>query len=253
MGGEHTPEQIASRARPLVGEPESMNFPPRMRVSCRARFGGYCFMRIKSVLASMAVCAAIASPAAAATTVIDFDDAVAPAAFSDQTPLTNQYAALGVTFAGVGFPGAEVLDQDSNFGVGARSGRNFLAHNTYTGLATEAIFATAISGFEVFVGSGAGYDGLYWANGYNLAGDLVDAVSIQFAPGNAGGWTALNLSGAGITRVQFGSSNLNWLADDLSFSTAGSAVPEPATWAMMITGFGLAGTALRRRRSALAA
>jgi hypothetical protein len=28
------------------------------------------------------------------------------------------------------------------------------------------------------------------------------------------------------------------------------AVPEPATWAMMITGFGLAGTALRRRRFA---
>ncbi|MDO9430985.1 MAG: PEPxxWA-CTERM sorting domain-containing protein [Phenylobacterium sp.] len=27
-----------------------------------------------------------------------------------------------------------------------------------------------------------------------------------------------------------------------------SAVPEPATWAMMITGFGLAGTAIRRRR-----
>jgi len=31
-----------------------------------------------------------------------------------------------------------------------------------------------------------------------------------------------------------------------------SAVPEPATWAMMITGFGLAGTAIRRRRSTFA-
>lgn len=29
-----------------------------------------------------------------------------------------------------------------------------------------------------------------------------------------------------------------------------SAVPEPATWAMMITGFGLAGMAVRRRRLA---
>jgi hypothetical protein len=28
-------------------------------------------------------------------------------------------------------------------------------------------------------------------------------------------------------------------------------VPEPATWAMMITGFGLAGAAMRRRRGAL--
>ncbi|TPE61417.1 PEP-CTERM sorting domain-containing protein [Sandaracinobacter neustonicus] len=32
-----------------------------------------------------------------------------------------------------------------------------------------------------------------------------------------------------------------------------SVVPEPATWAMMITGFGLVGTMMRRRRSALAA
>ncbi len=44
-------------------------------------------------------------------------------------------------------------------------------------------------------------------------------------------------------------------SNQLSYLTGlSSAVPEPATWAMMITGFGLAGSALRRRRSlALAA
>ena len=36
-----------------------------------------------------------------------------------------------------------------------------------------------------------------------------------------------------------------------SYTTAG--VPEPATWAMIIGGFGMAGAALRRRRHALAA
>ena len=30
-----------------------------------------------------------------------------------------------------------------------------------------------------------------------------------------------------------------------------SAAPEPATWAMMITGFGLTGAAVRRRRAFL--
>ena len=34
------------------------------------------------------------------------------------------------------------------------------------------------------------------------------------------------------------------------FELMGNAVPEPATWAMMITGFGMAGVALRRRRYA---
>lgn len=38
-----------------------------------------------------------------------------------------------------------------------------------------------------------------------------------------------------------------------SFETLPSAVPEPATWAMMIAGFGMTGTAIRRRRSAFAA
>lgn len=41
--------------------------------------------------------------------------------------------------------------------------------------------------------------------------------------------------------------------DDISLSTSSivnpPAVPEPAAWAMMITGFGLAGSALRRKRS----
>ena len=40
------------------------------------------------------------------------------------------------------------------------------------------------------------------------------------------------------------------LAD--SYSTNVSAVPEPATWTMMILGFGLAGASLRRRRKATA-
>jgi hypothetical protein len=34
------------------------------------------------------------------------------------------------------------------------------------------------------------------------------------------------------------------------YVTVPTAVPEPATWAMMIAGFGLAGAALRRRRAA---
>jgi hypothetical protein len=44
----------------------------------------------------------------------------------------------------------------------------------------------------------------------------------------------------------------DFVLDDLSFKGAG-AVPEPATWALMIGGFGMAGANLRRRRSVAAA
>ena len=37
----------------------------------------------------------------------------------------------------------------------------------------------------------------------------------------------------------------------LKVEFVGSAVPEPATWAMMIAGFGLAGAGLRRRRASV--
>ena len=38
-------------------------------------------------------------------------------------------------------------------------------------------------------------------------------------------------------------------SSDVFFSASTSAVPEPATWAMMICGFGLAGAAMRRRHA----
>lgn len=50
---------------------------------------------------------------------------------------------------------------------------------------------------------------------------------------------------------QFTNGGDAWGIDDVSYNAA--AIPEPATWAVMIGGFGLAGAALRRRRSLPAA
>ena len=41
-------------------------------------------------------------------------------------------------------------------------------------------------------------------------------------------------------------------SDDFTYELSTSAIPEPATWALMIAGFGLAGAGLRRRRFASA-
>ena len=99
--------------------------------------------------------------------------------------------------------------------------------------------------------------------------DIDGAIVSPFSLGRVGGsgsTTLIGFSGglgAGITRVQFGF-NDDIFADNTGslrvcvdrgddscsrFYFGGGAVPEPATWAMMITGFGLAGSVLRRRKA----
>jgi hypothetical protein len=54
--------------------------------------------------------------------------------------------------------------------------------------------------------------------------------------------------------VVAGSGNANFGSYNLTISGPGdiNVVPEPASWAMLIAGFGLTGAAMRRRRAALA-
>jgi hypothetical protein len=53
---------------------------------------------------------------------------------------------------------------------------------------------------------------------------------------------------------QFGQPSANdYLGEYTAIGTIAPPVPEPASWALLIVGFGLTGAALRRRRSAFAA
>lgn len=85
-------------------------------------------------------------------------------------------------------------------------------------------------------------------------GNWSDSLSLA---GNAGfgfySYSFTTTSAGSLTFTQIGpSDNQGNILDNVKLS---SAVPEPATWAMMIVGFGLAGSAVRstRRRQALAA
>ena len=46
---------------------------------------------------------------------------------------------------------------------------------------------------------------------------------------------------------------LTTLVGALNPQAVGGAIPEPATWAMLLTGFGLVGATMRRRAAATAA
>ncbi|KQW65915.1 hypothetical protein ASE17_13960 [Phenylobacterium sp. Root77] len=85
---------------------------------------------------------------------------------------------------------------------------------------------------------------------YGASGQLLERLSFNADdPNYAAGFYGFERAANDISRFEiqgyyFGARNLSTFTTD-----AVAAVPEPATWAMMILGFGLAGTALRRRRS----
>lgn len=80
-----------------------------------------------------------------------------------------------------------------------------------------------------------------------LASLNTGAKVTGFSTGVGSGWSPGTFVGA--------VDNVSFTFDDntSSFNFEVSAVPEPATWAMLIAGFGLAGAALRRRNRAVLA
>ena len=77
-----------------------------------------------------------------------------------------------------------------------------------------------------------------------ISGNSFANYSINFVAGQAG-TVAFKLGNSGFSN---GNDNVGPVADNLNLSSSG-AVPEPATWAMMILGFGAAGSMIRRRRA----
>ncbi len=74
-----------------------------------------------------------------------------------------------------------------------------------------------------------------------------DANGNQFAPGTNGRFTVRGNAGESFTGITLSSTQNSFEVDNLAV-----AVPEPATWAFMIMGFGGAGAMLRRRRAVAA-
>jgi len=129
-----------------------------------------------------------------------------------------------------------------------------LPHPTVT--ATIAGGASAVS---IDLGDfGNGFDSdLLFLEAYNAANVLLGRTELLI-PESFAGMKTLSLSFAGIDHVIFGSEapstdGSSILNDNFTFEPAAiSAVPEPATWAMMLVGFFGLGAMMRRARPATA-
>lgn len=95
-------------------------------------------------------------------------------------------------------------------------------------------FAAAAGGQKTFA---------EWINDNAGSSLTITGLSIGFGSG----WTG-DFYGA-IDNVHIGFTDGPNHSFDFAVADAGGAVPEPATWAMMIAGFGATGVAMRRRKS----
>lgn len=212
----------------------------------------------KTLQAVFAASAMLVALHASATT-IDFDN------LAVGTTLSNQYA--GVTFAANAFtgPGTSSSGEDwatntdmtivSSTGtdVGGLGAPSLVSGNllrSFAGWLNEngdpsfsVSFTSAINFFSAdFAGVATPADvRIYAYNGNTLLGSSVSAVTT--------GQFTLSFAAASITRVVVTPGSFNdWVGvDNINYTTAVAAIPEPETYALM--GLGLVALAFARRRA----
>jgi hypothetical protein len=133
--------------------------------------------------------------------------------------ITNPGTGLfNLSFGGANQPGIFIFTQTMTFGSAAGEGWH------------------GLTDLDLELGPGT-----YWV-GFASGGDAFAAQHYGSAPNPLGNESYYTPTG-GYTDVD--GANLAW-----RITSFAPAVPEPATWAMMILGFGLVGTTLRRQRDA---
>lgn len=224
---------------------------------------------------------AAASPAAAALTVYSGYDAFA----TDVQVRPNSDAARDAYLAGTAGLGVDHLASFEG-PFGAFSSYDLGGGGTATGVdifgAQQTILSaplcfSSLCGYNTTPG-GIGFLSLYGgeatfdfldpilAFGAYFSGAQIEGITLTFndgevrsidVPGHYGiDFVGFSDPGKAISQVKLNIGNDIIAMDDLRFTTAfdqAGGVPEPATWAMMIAGFGLIGATLRRRNGLAAA
>jgi len=192
--------------------------------------------RLSIVAAAAALIATV--PAAGATT-IDF-----------KTQTSNNVASLTIGAVTFTAPGGTLYT--SSFGNTPNGTRGLVGYNSGSGTLspTRADIVGGTTTVSVDIGDYDSDAGSLFLSLYSSSNVLL-ATATDFIPASFSGLKTLTATASGTAHAVFGGVGVQGSSvygDNFTFT----AVPEAATWTMMIAGFGLAGTALRRRTLALA-
>ena len=217
---------------------------------------------MRSISFAAIAAAALALPASAqAADILDFEG------------LANN-AQVGGFYAGYSFSSKALALIDSDAGgtgvfANEPSPDTIMWVYSGTGGPSTSAWVNVAAGFDTGIsffyqaGLEPAYVNVY--DGFGASGNLLGSVALppqrtgNDCTGDPTGplcnWTAAGVGFAGIAKsVEFEGPSGYFAFDDLAFGVAppSGAVPEPATWALMLLGFGAIGGAMRRQRTRVA-
>jgi hypothetical protein len=210
---------------------------------------------MKRLLLSALACAALAAPASAAIVTLDFEG------IADLSPVGSFYApdyifspaTLALIDADAGGSGNFANEPSPNTVMFFLDASNAVLDVTNGFTTGFSFFYSSSTAASVTVYDGPGGTGNVLAT-LNLLAQGFDNCSGD-PNGSFCNWTAVGVLFSGTAySIDFGGTANQTGFDNITFGSdkpgGGGTVPEPATWAMMILGFGLVGSAARRRRTA---
>jgi opacity protein-like surface antigen len=207
---------------------------------------------MKRILGLAALLAASAVPASAAVVTHDANDIAVPNSppFGAVVPggvVGTAAIAFGVDYT---FGNSEAIFDDGG-GVDAFCGLNGSGVCTLQDAVDGRIVLlnSTTQGFTSSVSVEAGFaaNGSLTLSVFGLANNLL-ATAVNGPPAGPNGRTTITINRALADIAYFRISGADSFGVNLvAIESPGAAVPEPATWAMMIGGFGLLGAAARRR------
>lgn len=198
-------------------------------------------MRLNTRLSTVGLVALMfAAPVSAATVNVDLSGATSGATVNG----VGASFAQGFSFGPLALaPSGGITVDFFNPGVSPASNSLLSQPNNQAPLAMYLNGATANS---VTFTAGSASGGSVTLTGYNAAGVATGNFLLNFN----NGYDVYTVNGLGnFAGVQFSSTNdpagVRYM--NISYESVMGNVPEPATWLMLILGFGAAGTAMRRR------
>lgn len=191
-------------------------------------------------LLRLAPAALLACATPAFSTTINFDG------HTLDSVVGSTYAADGVTFSNAKFAATYGLPGTSGLGGVYSDSGNYYAFGLADAVA--GVFSPTIT-YLSFTVSDVGSAGVR-LEAFDALGALLGFDSAFGTGLGKGNVDFLSIAADGIAAFKIYQPNYDnidgMIVDNMTFTTASEA-PEPATWAMMVGGFGLLGAAMRRR------